>query len=188
MNLSDMKNLPPEGQKKLFERLENERKKAKTTNYSALYGVGPPKLARTSGIPVKEADKLLKTFWEMNWAISEFSDDMLKGVRRLGGQMWVKNPVSGFWYSLRYEKDVFSTLNQSTGVYCFDTWMAFYLSKRPNIVGQFHDETINYVRKGEEVVHEKTLRWAITQANKKLKLNVALDIDVQYGATYAEIH
>ena len=102
--------------------------------------------------------------------------------------MWVKNPVSGFWYSLRYEKDVFSTLNQSTGVYCFDTWMAFYLSKRPNIVGQFHDETINYVRKGEEVVHEKTLRWAIAQANKKLKLNVALDIDVQYGATYAEIH
>jgi hypothetical protein len=35
--------------------------------------------------------------------------------------MWLYNPVSKFWYSAIY-KDIFSTLNQGTGVYCFDTW------------------------------------------------------------------
>ena len=106
----------------------------------------------------------------------------------LRGYMWIKNPLSAFWYSRRYKKDVFSTLKQSSGGCCFDNWMAVYLTKRLNIVGQCHDETINFVRKGDEMVHEKVLRWAITQANKKLKLNVPLDIDVQYGARYADIH
>ena len=35
---------------------------------------------------------------------------------------------------------------------------------------------------------EKLLRWAIEETNKKLKLNVELDIDVQFGHTYADIH
>jgi DNA polymerase I-like protein with 3'-5' exonuclease and polymerase domains len=186
MNLQDMKSLSPEKQKELFSRLTEIRKKAKTTTYSATYGVGKTKLARTAGIPEVEAVKLLEGFWKLNWAVEVFSKKL--EVKTLGGQMWVKNPVSGFWNALRYEKDKFSTVNQSTGVYCFDTWMAFYLSRRPNIVGQFHDESINYVKKGDEEVHEKVLRWAIAQANKKLKLNVALDIDVQYGARYADIH
>jgi DNA polymerase I-like protein with 3'-5' exonuclease and polymerase domains len=174
--------------KERFNKIKGVRKLFKPVNYSAIYGVGQRKLSRTAGMSETEAATLLEAYWTRNKGITEFSKDMLKGVRTLGGQMWVKNPVSGFWYSLRYEKDVFSTLNQSTGVYCFDTWMAFYLSRRPNIVGQFHDESINYVKKGDEEIHEKVLRWAIAQANKKLKLNVALDIDVQYGARYADIH
>ena len=27
--------------------------------------------------------------------------------------MWIQNPVSKFWHTLRYEKDVFSTLNKA---------------------------------------------------------------------------
>ena len=48
-----------------------------------------------------------------------------------------------------YEKDAFSTINQSTGSYCFDKWVAYYRMRRPNIVGQFHDESINVIR-GEQ--------------------------------------
>ena len=102
--------------------------------------------------------------------------------------MWVQNPVSKFWHSLRYEKDVFSTLNQSTGAYCFDKWVAYYMTKRPNILGQFHDESINQVRIGDESDHTATLIWAIEKVNQELKLNVDLGIDVQYGNTYSEIH
>ena len=46
------------------------------------------------------------------------------------------------WYSLRFDKDRFSTLNQGTGAYCFDTWVKYILSKRPQLTGQFHDEVI----------------------------------------------
>lgn len=186
MNLQDMKALSPEKQKELFDRLTKIRKKAKTTTYSATYGVGKAKLARTAGISEAEAKKLLDGFWKLNWAVEEFSKSL--EVKTVGGQMWVKNPVSGFWYALRYEKDKFSTVNQSTGAYCFDTWVAYYLTKRPNIVSQFHDESCNVVKVGEEIEHEQVLKWAIDKTNDKLKLNVKLDIDVQFGRTYADIH
>ena len=60
--------------------------------------------------------------------------------------------------------------------------------KRPNIIGQFHDESINRIKKGEEKEHEEVLRWAIDKVNEKLKLNIKLDIDVQFGYRYADIH
>lgn len=162
------------------------RKKAKTTTYSATYGVGKAKLARTAGITESEAKKLLDGFWKLNWAVEEFSKSLQ--VKTVDGQMWVKNPVSGFWYALRYEKDKFSTVNQSTGAYCFDTWVAFYLTKRPNIIGQFHDESVNKLQDGEQESHTEALRWAIDKTNQKLKLNIDLDIDIQYGYRYSEIH
>jgi hypothetical protein len=102
--------------------------------------------------------------------------------------MWVKNPVNGFWYSLRYEKDIFSTLNQGTGAYCFDQWVAHYMTRVPNIIGQYHDEVIQRVAIGNEKEHESVLRWAIDRVNEKLKLNINLDIDVQFGSKYSLIH
>lgn len=169
-----------------FKAIKKTRKKFKPVNYSAVYGVGVPKLSRTTGMSPAEAKVLLEAYWDRNWAVKQFAKD--QEVRTIGGQMWVRNPVNGFWYTLRYEKDIFSTLNQGTGAYCFDQWVAHYLTRRPNILGQFHDESINRVPKGEEVEHESVLRWAIDKVNEKLKLNIKLDIDVQFGYRYADIH
>ena len=169
-----------------FKGIKKVRKKFKPVNYSAVYGVGVPKLSRTTGMSKAEAKVLLDAYWERNWAVKQFAAD--QKIRTINGQMWVKNPVNNFWYSLRYEKDVFSTLNQGTGAYCFDQWVAHYLTKRPNIIGQFHDESINRIKIGEEKEHEEVLRWAIDKVNEKLKLNVKLDIDVQFGLKYADIH
>ena len=169
-----------------FKSIKKVRKKFKPVNYSAVYGVGKAKLSRTTGMTQAEAGVLLEAYWERNWAVKQFASE--QQVRTLNKQMWVKNPVNGFWYSLRYEKDIFSTLNQSTGAYCFDQWVAHYLTKRPNIIGQFHDESINRIPVGEEKEHESVLRWAIQKVNEKLKLNIKLDIDVQFGARYSNIH
>jgi len=169
-----------------FKAIKKTRKKFKPVNYSAVYGVGVAKLSRTTGMTPAEAKVLLEAYWERNWAVRQFAKE--QQVKTVNGQMWVKNPVNGFWYTLRYEKDIFSTLNQGTGAYCFDQWCAHYLMKRPNIVGQFHDESINRVKKGEEKEHESVLRWAIDKVNEKLKLNINLDIDVQFGSRYSEIH
>nr|UZT29036.1 DNA polymerase [Nucleocytoviricota sp.] len=135
---------------------------------------------------VDEATVLLDAYWKRNWSVKEFAES--QPIRHIGGDMWIQNPVSKFWHSLRYEKDAFSTINQSTGSYCFDNWVAYYRTQRSNIVGQFHDESINVVRKGEEREHTSVLNWAVTKLNEKLKLNVELGIDVQYGNNYAEIH
>ena len=162
------------------------RKNYKVVNYSATYGVGAAKLSRTTGMPIPQAASLLAAYWKRNWSVKAFSE--AQHIRKINGEMWVQNPVSKFWHSLRYEKDVFSTLNQSTGAYCFDKWVAYYRTKRPNILGQFHDESINQVRKGDEQEHSSVLQWAIEKVNQELKLNVDLGIDIQYGNTYSEIH
>tara|TARA_R110001592_G_scaffold152967_1_gene380958 strand:+ start:1245 stop:3092 length:1848 start_codon:yes stop_codon:yes gene_type:complete len=164
------------------------RKNFKVVNYSATYGIGAAKLSRETGMSEGEAKLLLDAYWERNWAVAQFSDDNLRKVKRINGQMWVQNPVSTYWHTLRYEKDVFSTLNQSTGAYCFDRWVAGYLNARPNIVGQFHDESINSIKKGEEEEHKAVLVAAIGKLNDDLKLNVELGIDVQFGNKYSEIH
>lgn len=169
-----------------YKRLHAIRKKAKVVTYSAMYGVGKAKLARTTGMSQGEAASLLEAFWKINWAVQEVAKRSERKI--LAGHMWVKNPVNGFWYSLRFEKDTWSTLNQSTGAYCFDQWVAHYLTKRPNIVGQFHDESVNRIPVGEEKEHEAILRWAIEKVNEKLKLNIKLDIDVQFGVKYSDIH
>ena len=169
-----------------FKKIKKVRKKFKPVNYSAVYGVGVPKLSRTTGMIPSEAKVLLEAYWDRNWAVKQFAKD--QKVKTVAGQMWVRNPVNGFWYTLRYEKDIFSTLNQGTGAYCFDQWVAHYMTRRPNILGQFHDESINQVKKGDEREHESVLRWAIDKVNEKLKLNIKLDIDVQFGVNYALIH
>ena len=166
--------------------LKSLRKNYKVVNYSATYGVGAAKLSRTTGMPIPQAASLLAAYWKRNWSVKAFSE--AQQIRKINGEMWVQNPVSKFWHSLRYEKDVFSTLNQSTGAYCFDKWVAYYRTKSPNILGQFHDESINQVRKGGEQEHSSNLQWAIKKVNQELKLNVNLGIDVQYGLTYSEIH
>jgi len=168
--------------------LKDLRKNFKVVNYSATYGVGAAKLSRTSGMDEREASILLEAYWKRNWSVRAFCNSSKNKVRQINGDMWVQNPVSGFWHSLRYKKDMFSTLNQSTGVYCFDKWVAYYRTRRPNIIGQFHDESINLVKEGEQNEHSDALNWAIEKLNQELKLNVDLGIDIQYGQRYSDVH
>ena len=162
------------------------RKNYKVVNYSATYGVGAAKLARETGMSKGEAKTLLDAFWSRNWAIEKVASTVR--VREVMDGMWLLNPVSGFWHSLRSDKDRFSTLNQSTGVFCFDTWVAICRKNGVKAVGQFHDEIIALVKKGDEGKVENLMHEAAIMLNDKVKLNVPLGTDVQFGNTYAEIH
>lgn len=171
---------------KEYKAIGNIRHMAKTTNYSCTYGAGYASIARKGKISEKKAKALHTAYWERNWAIKEIADNAVK--KRALGLRWIYNPVSKFWYHLKVEKDAFSTLNQSTGVYCFDTWIRYVLSKRPQLSGQFHDEIILEVKKGHREECENLLRWAIKKTNELLNLNRDLDVDVQFGERYSEIH
>ena len=129
---------------------------------------------------------LLDAFWSRNWSVEKVASEVR--TIEVFDTMWLQNPVSRFWYSLRSEKDRFSTLNQGTGVYCFDSWVAICRKSGIETVGQFHDEIIAVVRKGEESKTKATMEDAIEKLNEKLKLNVPLGVDAQFGQTYADIH
>lgn len=162
------------------------RQQYKAVNYAGVYGVGAKKLARMLGISVKKAQELIDAYWERNWSIRKVAKDQF--IKHCLGTTWLKNPVSGFYYQLRYEKDVFSTLNQGTGVYVFDKWIYYLRSRGLKLIGQFHDEVAIRLDKGQEEEVEGKLRWAIMKLNQDVKLNVPIDIDIKFGSNYAEVH
>lgn len=143
-------------------------------------------MARSAKISVDRATALVDTYWKKNWSVLCIAEDCI--VKIVNGQKWLFNPVSKLWYSLRYDKDKFSTLNQGTGVFCFDTWVKHIRSKRPQLTGQFHDETIMCIKLGYRKQAEKLIRDAMEATNNELNLNIKLDCDVQFGLNYAEIH
>jgi len=177
----------PETDEQRFKRLDAMRGPAKVTNYSALYNVGVASLSRNGGMPMKEAEAFLKAFWDMNWSIKQVAKEAY--VRTLkDGSMWVKNPVSGFFYSLRNDRDTWSTLNQGTGVYIFDSWLLRCRNKGVVISLSYHDELLTYVQKGKEDEMTEKLKSAMREVNETLKLNVNIESDIQYGGNYAEVH
>lgn len=173
-------------EKKKLKKISNARKKAKVTNFSSIYGVGAKKLSLTVGCTVKEAEKLLKAYWKRNWSVKKVAENQL--VIEVGKQMWLKNPVNGFYYNLRYEKDIFSTLNQGTGVYVFDTWLEKILDRRPQLTAQFHDEIVLDILKGKRKSCDRLLEKAMDELNEELKLNVKVRMETAYGHTYADVH
>ena len=167
--------------------LKSLRKAYKATNYSATYGVKPLGLSRKGGFSVADAEKLLESFWERNWSLEAIAKDT-KTKKTRDGQLWLYNPVSGFWYSLRHDKDKFSTLNQGTGVYCFDTWLGYCVELGLSAIGQFHDESIFLVKSGDEPKTSEIVYQAMDKTNEKLKLNVTLSTAPEFGLNYSEIH
>jgi len=92
------------------------------------------------------------------------------------------------WFYLKAEKDRFSTLNQSTGAFCFDRWLYHVIERRPQLTAQFHDEGVWELKKGNRDQMESLLKAAIGDVNVELKLNRDLDVDVDFADNYAGVH
>lgn len=179
---------------KLYEKTEGKegksfktiRSKAKKTNFAAVYGAGPPKIALTAKIPLQQAKTLHSAYWIRNKSVKQVAASAIH--KTVDGQMWLYNPVSHFWYSLRYEKDKFSTLNQGTGVFCFDTWVKHVRQQQVKIAMQYHDEICFPLSKETKDKYRTKLNFAITKVNEEIKLNIPLGISIQFGDNYANVH
>ena len=175
-----------EERKAEVKKLSKQRKDSKQVNFSAVYGAGPPKISLTTGMPLLQAQILHKIYWKRNWAVKKIAKSC--AVKTTNGQMWLFNPVSRFWYSLRFDKDRFSTLNQGTGVFCFDTQVRNIRQKNYKICGQFHDEVIFPLHKDKQEQVKEDLQQCIIKTNEILKLNITLGISLDFGKSYSDIH
>lgn len=162
------------------------RKEYKQVNFSGIYGIGAPKLSKAIKKPLKEAQELLQAYWKRNWSVKKIAED--QKIKRYKGEMWLVNPVNKFLYSLRYEKDKFSTLNQGTGSYVFDRFLKEVLKRRDQINAQFHDEGVFEIKLGNRERMISLLEESVEAVNKKLRLNAEVRIDYKFGKTYADIH
>lgn len=158
----------------------------KTANYSCVYGIGVAGLSRATGLSKKEAAQLREDYWERNWSIVDMGEDVITKV--IHNQMWLINPVNQYWYSVRNNKDIFSTLNQGTGAFVFDLWIKFMNAQGLYPFIQYHDEVLLNIRPGEEQSVKEILDSCMKRVNKTLSLNVEIKVDVQFGKTYADVH
>lgn len=113
-------------------------------NYASVYGAGGPKIAQAAGVSEAEGKKLHEGYWKLNWSVLEIAKEQ-KTIKTSRNETWLVNPVNGFCYNLRSEKDRFSTLAQGTGSFFFDMWVDNILEKqaelfkgRKTLTGSFH--------------------------------------------------
>lgn len=176
--------LTPE-EKSRFGLIKRKRKKGKVVNFSGIYGAGPSKISVSSGLTLEESGVLHVIYWKRNKAVKLIAKDAVyKTVNR---QFWLWNPVAKMWYYLKHIKDIFSTLNQGTGVYCFDVWIK-EVRKRIPIQLQYHDEIgfSGLAQDRQEITNH--LQKSIERANEILQLNVPLAVSVDIGKNYGEAH
>jgi hypothetical protein len=170
----------------IYHEIEDKRYKGKTTNFSAVYGAGPPKMAKGIGCSLQFAQRLHKAYWERNKAVKQVAANVV--TKTVDGQLFLFNPVSKFWYTLRVAKDAFSTLNQGTGVFCFDSCIRKYREKGIKISLQYHDEVMFMLRKDSKEKAKKILLTSVEEVNKEIKLNVPLGCSADFGENYSLIH
>jgi len=175
------------------QKYSTQRSYGKATNYSCQYGAMPPTVARAAGVALAIGEQLHKAYWKLNWSIKEIAANTT--VKTIDGQMWQLNPINNFWYSLRYEKDRFSTLCQGSGSYIFDIWCNNVIAicnerynRDPKLSGQFHDELILIILKGTQDIWNGIMEESMARTNATLKMNREIACDVQYGKNYSAIH
>lgn len=186
--------LSPE-EKAEFTKLGIIRQTGKGGNYACQYGSGAETLSRQSKIPLATAKKVVEGYKQMNWSIEAIADDQCV-ITDARGLKWLINPINGFCYNIRSNKDRFSTLCQGTGSFMFDMWVDRFLEKMKEkwsvkrLSGQFHDELVVSFRDTEEnkLAVKEMLNAAVEEVNTTFMLRKKLGCDVQFGTRYSEIH
>ena len=172
--------------KKKMNVLKVARSRGKTCNYASLYLVGAKTLARNLEISENEAQKLIDAYWKVNYAVKEVSETFI--IREVGNENWVFNPISKFWYFCRDVRNVFSVINQSSAVYCFNMWVYNCTTQGIWPVTQSHDDQLYVVKEEDAERIQGIIFKAMDKVNKQLKLNVKLDCETQVGKNVAETH
>jgi len=175
-----------------FAELDKVRAIGKAAGYSLQYGAGVKTVARSCKVSEKVAKKLHAGYNKLNWSVAKIAS-LMKTKKTSFGE-WQINPVNKFWYSLRNEKDRFSTLVQGTAAYVFDIWLyqCYHLAKKRgvpyNLLCQMHDDQALRLVVGDEEATEALVRDALKKVNESLKLNVEIKCDVAFGKNGGEIH
>lgn len=194
MTLDEMKKLPKDQQKAIIQRISDARAVGKTVNYASVYKAGAAKIAITAKISKEEAELSLEGYWKLNWAVLEIEKEQV--VIESGAGKWLVNPINGHCYSLRSEKDIFSTLAQGTGSYFFDMWVDKILEGqfekwgKKALTGSFHDEVVLVLRDNEKfkMEMENIVNTAINKVSEQFKVRRRLGCEVQFGQRYSDIH
>lgn len=182
----DLVGLPTDQMHELFEEITKKRHVSKTSNYALTYNCAPPTLAASAKISLGEAEKIHKAYWDMNWAVKDYTDSL--ETKEIDGETWIYNPASRLWLYLASDHIKFSACNQNAGVKIFDLWVYFCMQKGVKVSYQAHDEILFTIDEGDKDEVRNKLKESMREVNEALQLPVPIEVDVQFGKNYAEVH
>lgn len=174
---------------------KNKRRLGKTTNYAAVYGAFPKTISESAGITLDEGQALFDAYWKIHSYVKKIAESQCV-IKIVDGTSWLINPINAMMYSIRSEKDIFSTLIQGTGAFLFDMWIDNILQGMEErfgvrrLSGTFHDEFIVAFKdsaKNREEMRDITNK-ALDKVNKRYILRRELGCGVDFGKKYSEIH
>ncbi len=171
---------------KLFDAISEKRSVSKTSNYALTYKCGIAKLAESAKVPMSQAKSIHKAYWDMNWAVETYAESL--NTKTVEGEEWIFNPASNLWLYLSSDHIKFSACNQNAGVKIFDLWLYFVMQKGIEPSFQAHDEILFKVRPEDKADVERKLKESMQQVNDALGLLVPIEIDVQFGLNYGDVH
>jgi DNA polymerase I-like protein with 3'-5' exonuclease and polymerase domains len=169
-----------------FMKLSKTRSGAKTVTYSAVYGASKEKLSEAAEISLKEATKLYDAYWELNWSVRKFADDLI--VKSVEGKNWIYSPYSKTWLILTADHIKFSAVNQNFGATVFDLMLWYLIQQGVQPIMTVHDELSCYINKGEEEEFSKKLEIAMDKVNKYFNFPIKFEAEPEFATSYGNVH
>ena len=165
------------------------RDQAKTFIYAFLYGAGAAKIGKIVGGDAKKGQQLINRF------LSNMSSlRVLRNKVQDASQKGLIRGLDGRLLYIRSSHSALNTLIQSAGAIVCKYWLIEIMSQikqtrtDAKLVASIHDEYQFEVHNKDLTIFGQIVKEAMTNTQKKLKINCQLDCEWKVGKTWATTH
>ena len=165
---------------------------AKTCNYALNFGAGVKKLSNILECKENMARKLHKIWWNDKKPVLQLKKQ-LEIASEMRFPRFIKG-LDGRKVFIRNKKDLVNTLIQSAGsivnknITVFIDDMIRESEIDANLVLNYHDEVNYEIKKADINQLKDIINKAIYKVNNKFNFKVPMEMDVQIGNNWAEVH
>ncbi|MAR15006.1 MAG: DNA polymerase I [Candidatus Marinimicrobia bacterium] len=177
----------------------NQRRTAKVVNFSIMYGAGPFRLSQELDIPMKEAKKIIETYFDTYPGIKTFMDNTLSKAREmgyvetlLGRRRYADGLTSSNMNIVKAEERACINMPiQGTAAELIKIAMINVNNRikkfklKSKMILQIHDELLFEVPKNELELLSELVKKEMENA---IKLDIPLKVDCDYGKNWFEAH
>jgi hypothetical protein len=169
-----------------FKSISKIRKSSKVVNYACTYSASPKKIAETADIPLKDAEKLHKAYWDTNISIKQYTDSLK--VKTVDGRNWIYNPFTKLWLLLTADHIKFSACNQNFGACVFDLFLWYLVKAGVKPIMTIHDELSFYVPVGYEDWAKDVIKSSMDKVNKAFNQPIQFESEPEFADSYGHVH
>ncbi|MBW2095131.1 MAG: hypothetical protein JRI80_09600, partial [Deltaproteobacteria bacterium] len=172
--------VPPDGTK---EQYKDERDKAKTLNFSIIYGAGPFRVSTALGVPVERAKEILAGFkagYPGVWRFIEEThkqiqhtgqvENIFGRIRRIPGIWHIgRGGVMELYYEAHGEKGTFKVFANTLLRWCANTGLfKAYDAKTGKLIFK-NEQNILYINRNYQMLHDEGKKALIPEKNFSYK-------------------